>query len=309
MEKVSICIPAYNSANTLGATLSNCIEQDYPNKEIIVYDDASDDETPQIAILFKGITLCRGVSNQGVGVALTEAVRRATGDIIVLLCGDDLFTDRSVVSDIAKIFDNHPKVGHISRYYHQFINNHPGAVRAWRTGNPLLQANNPSGLAFRRKAVEGKVFSNKMFVEAASMVKYVMDDGWQTSFLAYDTVAVRVHVSTSMKRGTYQKYWSGSMVKNWLGLGVGEEILKDYTTFLQIRRGGSLALAWGEIVNFARLRPRNLLNPLYWFFVLVAILSPRALLYKLPAFYKHRIGRLFTKEVSRGDFLKSWLWA
>ena len=46
---VSICIPIYNSAGFLSKCLDSIVSQTYPNKEIIVSDNASTDETEKIA--------------------------------------------------------------------------------------------------------------------------------------------------------------------------------------------------------------------------------------------------------------------
>lgn len=45
---VSVCIPAYNASSTLGETLDSILSQDYPNIEIIVSDNQSTDNTPNI---------------------------------------------------------------------------------------------------------------------------------------------------------------------------------------------------------------------------------------------------------------------
>lgn len=45
---VSICIPTYNNARFLGESLDSIVNQTYPNKEIIVSDNASTDETEKI---------------------------------------------------------------------------------------------------------------------------------------------------------------------------------------------------------------------------------------------------------------------
>lgn len=44
----SVVIPAYQSADTIAETIEACLNQDYPNVEVIVVDDGSTDETAQI---------------------------------------------------------------------------------------------------------------------------------------------------------------------------------------------------------------------------------------------------------------------
>ena len=47
--KVSVVIPAYNAARTIGAVLDALASQDAPPDEVIVVDDGSKDETAAIA--------------------------------------------------------------------------------------------------------------------------------------------------------------------------------------------------------------------------------------------------------------------
>ena len=48
MPKLSIIIPVYNVEKYLRKCLDSVVSQDYDDKEIIVVDDGSTDESPQI---------------------------------------------------------------------------------------------------------------------------------------------------------------------------------------------------------------------------------------------------------------------
>ena len=52
--KVTVAIPVYNGANYLRDAISSCLGQSYPNLEVIVVNDGSDDhgETEAIAMQF-----------------------------------------------------------------------------------------------------------------------------------------------------------------------------------------------------------------------------------------------------------------
>ena len=50
---VSILIPAYNAEKWIRRTLKSALTQDYPNKEIILVDDGSTDQTLTIAKSFE----------------------------------------------------------------------------------------------------------------------------------------------------------------------------------------------------------------------------------------------------------------
>jgi glycosyltransferase involved in cell wall biosynthesis len=49
MQKVSILIPVYNTAEYLAETLESCLAQTYGNIEIVVVDDGSTDDSLAVA--------------------------------------------------------------------------------------------------------------------------------------------------------------------------------------------------------------------------------------------------------------------
>ena len=84
-KKVSIIIPAYNEEKNITSTLSHLNLKWV--KEIIVVDDGSDDKTYDLAKNFN-ISLYRFSKNKGKGEAVTFAVKKAEGDIILLIDAD-----------------------------------------------------------------------------------------------------------------------------------------------------------------------------------------------------------------------------
>ena len=54
---VSILIANYNNKNLLERSINSCKNQSYPNKEIIVFDDLSDDGSQQILKKIYQVTL------------------------------------------------------------------------------------------------------------------------------------------------------------------------------------------------------------------------------------------------------------
>lgn len=89
--RFSVIIPAYNSANTLGAAIDSVLAQTWPAHEIIVVDDGSTDDTAvrvracgeRVHYLYQ--------SNAGVSAARNHGIRAATGDWIAFLDADDLY--------------------------------------------------------------------------------------------------------------------------------------------------------------------------------------------------------------------------
>lgn len=92
MYKISIIIPCFNEAAYVGQAINSAISQKYSNKEIIVVDDGSDEETKKV--------LCSWIDkidrlivqeNNGTSVARNNGIRAAKGDFILVLDSDDYF--------------------------------------------------------------------------------------------------------------------------------------------------------------------------------------------------------------------------
>ena len=50
---ITIGLPVYNGEKDLAATLDNLLSQNYKNFELLISDNASDDRTEQICLLYK----------------------------------------------------------------------------------------------------------------------------------------------------------------------------------------------------------------------------------------------------------------
>jgi len=299
----SIVIATHNMGHLVWQTISTCIKQSYPYKEIILYDDCSTDNTQKSAEVWEKclpqIKYVRGEVNVGVGEAFNRGIAHASGDIIILMCADDLITDFRFVNDVVRIFEDNPGCGHVSRWYHQFVGSDRRPVRAWRTQSPFVQANNPSGLAFRRESIMGNRCSNNMFIETTQLVHdVIMKDKWGYRILKWDAIAVRVHASTSTQPQYWLKRRVSSPVMDQVELGA-KEIATDYVSLVQIKNGFTLQAVFEEIRNFIEIRPKNAWNPKFWFWAFVAIVTPRRVLRRLPDLYRRHIGRLITQEIKR----------
>lgn len=79
-------IPAYNETQAIGKVLEE-IAHEYPNCEVIVVDDGSTDDTPDIAAA-SGARLIKHQRNLGYTAAMVNGIVAATGDIIVTMNGD-----------------------------------------------------------------------------------------------------------------------------------------------------------------------------------------------------------------------------
>ncbi len=112
---VSVLVPVYNEAKTLFYTLDSLLENNYPNFEVIVVDDCSQDETESICRQYqkKGkIVYLRKEVREGKPHSLNYARRFAKGEIVVHVDGDCMFY-RNALSEAVKYFAD-PKVGAVA---------------------------------------------------------------------------------------------------------------------------------------------------------------------------------------------------
>lgn len=117
---VTVLIPAYNEADCIAATIANKLEQDYPSDrlQIIVVSDGSTDDTDVIARGFAthGVELLRRERREGKAAALNEAMRHATGEIVVFSDANSLFARDAIRRMVENFAD--PDVGYVTGNLH-----------------------------------------------------------------------------------------------------------------------------------------------------------------------------------------------
>lgn len=103
--KISIVTISYNSEKTIEDTILSVISQDYPNKEYIIIDGASEDNTLNIINKYRGcITTVVSEKDKGISDAFNKGIKIATGDLICLINSDDRLLP-NVLSKVAQEYD------------------------------------------------------------------------------------------------------------------------------------------------------------------------------------------------------------
>ncbi len=106
---VSVVIPAYNCARYLPAAIDSALRQTYAATEIVVVDDGSTDETPEVLARYPQVVVIRQ-ENGGLSHARNQGIRRAAGEYIALLDGDDIWPADKLAEQMA-IIQSDPAVG------------------------------------------------------------------------------------------------------------------------------------------------------------------------------------------------------
>lgn len=92
MTTVSVIIPVYNQADFAEEALRSALTQEYRDREIIVVDDGSTDETPEILKRFQNKIKVIRQENRGLSAARNAGIRVAKGKYIGLLDADDIWS-------------------------------------------------------------------------------------------------------------------------------------------------------------------------------------------------------------------------
>lgn len=293
--KISILIPAYNSAKTIREAIDSALSQNCKDTEIIVVDDFSKDDTTKIVEAeYPSVKLIKNAENLGIGVNLASCMIHATAPYVVFLCGDDVFADPNVCSDIIKIFDEKHKIGVIDRPYYQFVNGYKGAVTRVNEDNIFLSSCCPSGMAFRKMRVWG---SNKIFIEMPLIVaQYIIENKWEWTRMNYDTIAVRIHPGGNT--GTLSSYYTESPTRVYTAF-LGKPF--DYYPMLIQLKCRAPKMVKDEIKAMIELNPSCQKDFMFWLCARTATSVPSFILRHLAAFYRHRISRRSAYIIKRGE--------
>jgi len=106
--KVSIVLPTYNGAKYLQQSIDSCLNQTYKNIELIIVDDGSMDETPDIIESYQDerIKYIRHKKNKGLSHALNTGFKKATSEYLTWTSDDNYYAEDAVESMVALLLTN-----------------------------------------------------------------------------------------------------------------------------------------------------------------------------------------------------------
>jgi glycosyltransferase involved in cell wall biosynthesis len=107
-DSLSIIIPTKNESEAIGDVVA-IARQAYPDAEIIVVDDGSDDDTGAIAEK-SGATVVRHPESLGNGAAVKSGARAASGSVLAFMDGDGQHDARELRKLLARLDDGYEMV-------------------------------------------------------------------------------------------------------------------------------------------------------------------------------------------------------
>ncbi len=111
LPAVSVVIPTHNYAVFLGKAIQSVLDQTFQDWELIVVDDGSTDNTPEVVATFSDprIRYLRQ-ANGGVAVAVNAGAKASRGQYVGLLGADDILMPDALALQV-QVLDSFPDVG------------------------------------------------------------------------------------------------------------------------------------------------------------------------------------------------------
>ncbi|MGK7920531.1 MAG: glycosyltransferase family 2 protein [Trichodesmium sp.] len=114
LPKVTVCLPTYNSGEFLTQAIDSILEQTFTDFELIICDDCSTDNTPEIISNYLKqdirIKYLRNSQNLGLFANWNRCLEYASGEYITIFAQDDVMLPKNLEVKV-KILDKYENLG------------------------------------------------------------------------------------------------------------------------------------------------------------------------------------------------------
>ena len=225
LPPVTISILSYQRKETLRLSVRSAVEQNYPNLEVIVVDNASTDGSREMVEgEFPSAKLVRLPENIGCA-ARNVGVATANGKIVITIDNDVLFTTRDAIQRIVKVFEERPSAGCINFKILGADGNlsardwcHPRDWRRFGDQEFLTDYILEGASAFRREAFErvGGYWGEFLIGhEGVDLALRFLDRGYD---LLYSPSVCVTHLASATARPPTRIYYSFTRNSIWVAL-------------------------------------------------------------------------------------------
>lgn len=130
-EKITVMMSVRNNAATLALAIDSLLNQTYEEFKVLVVDDASTDETPEILKRYDDITVITNDASRGLAENLNMMLNMADTEFVARMDGDDICyptrfekqiqfleanPDVDILGTAADVIDEHGKKGDILKW-------------------------------------------------------------------------------------------------------------------------------------------------------------------------------------------------
>lgn len=234
---ISVVVPAYNAARTIGECLAALQHQTMPQEayEVIVVDDGSTDDTAVYAEA-AGVAVIRGPHNQGAAAARNRGIRAAQGDIVC-------FTDADCaprpdwLEEVTRPLRHHPAISGVKGIYatHQrqlvarFVQIEYEDKYDLMAGQPQIDFVDTYACAYRRQVLlDNNGFDEGIFYVEDQELSFRL--AAQGQVMVFQPTAVVYHRhSHSLAAYARKKFWIGCWKARFIGR-YPDRMIKDSHT-------------------------------------------------------------------------------
>jgi glycosyltransferase involved in cell wall biosynthesis len=165
MSKVSVIILTYNRARYLRRAVRSVLSQTYQDFEVVVVDDASTDETPEVVRGFQDprIRYFRHDTNRGESGSRNTGIQYSVGEYVAFLDDDDAWLPQKLAMQV-KLLDTSPiEVGAVYTSFFEIEADTEKVLGSWiaqKRGNVLRELTQqnwigvPSTVVLRRRCFD-----------------------------------------------------------------------------------------------------------------------------------------------------------
>lgn len=253
LPKASIVVPCFNAERTIARCVEACLQQDYPNLELIFVDDGSDDSTTAILGTYDGITVVTQ-KNKGPAAARNLGWRVSSGQIVCFTDADCVPNPRWVSRLVERY--THLAVGGVGGSYN-LANAESWLARCIQEESQQLHLGMPNhtnflgsfNASYRRSVLEQADGFDERFRRASGedndLSYRVIDLGYKLSFDAANSVAHYhpEHLWSYMRRQFWHGYWRIELYKKHPNRLHGDD-LYSLPVFVQLPLSLLAVLAW-----------------------------------------------------------------
>lgn len=215
--RVSVVIPAFRNAAYIDRTMDSVLGQTFEDFEVVVADHSSDDATQEILERYAGEPRVRLLdptpAGGGAAANWNRVTEEARGELLKLVCGDDLIARRCLELQV-RAFDADPSLvmvaarrdlvddrGRMLRRGHTVVPSLRGTVSAAEAIRATVRVGTnifgePAAVLMRRKALAaagGWDGRNGYYIDAQTYVQVIA--GGEVRFLEDSLAAFRISAS------------------------------------------------------------------------------------------------------------------